>query len=92
MLKEVSKQFSTKPVPMSEPDRNPLDDSELGHNLAQAVIKSLSIPEAIQVLRTKIMDRVQIPPGRETSLALTKLDECEMWLKAAPRAQDGAST
>jgi hypothetical protein len=72
-------------------NQDPFGDSELAQNLLQAVIKSLSISKAIAILRNKIMDQLQIPPGRETSLALTKLDECEMWLKAAPKARQGTN-
>lgn len=30
-----------------------------------------------------------VPESRERSLALTKLDECEMWLRKAPKTKKG---
>lgn len=36
--------------------------------------------DAIAVLREMIES---LPPSRERSLALTKLEECEMWLERA---------
>lgn len=40
----------------------------------------MTVPEVIAALREMIEG---LPPSRERSLALTKLDECEMWLVRA---------
>lgn len=80
---------------LGEPSRSdPLGEAgiELVRELAQKVVDSLDVSETIVLLRKKMMDQLVIPPSRETSLALTKLDECEMWLRAANQAQKRNAT
>ena len=41
--------------------------------------------EQVKVLRTRLAHS-PLPKSREASLAVTKLDEAEMWLERAPEA------
>lgn len=60
--------------------------TELVKELAHKVVDALGLFETSQILRSKIASEASMPPSRETAMALTKLDECEMWMTASIKA------
>lgn len=70
-------------MPLGDPSPNDPFGNEHIAAFSKLVVDQLTLSELFTLTRARLVNEGMMPPGRETSLANTKLDECELWAEKA---------